>query len=105
MVVPAVDIISLPAPDRIKSLIDAGTFKEYDSTIRSGDPLKFKGLASYEEKLQQNRINQTRRCGFGVGEMGGRLVSLAVMDFRFLGGSMGSVVGEKLPAPLSVGWK
>ena len=36
----------LPAPDRIESLIDVGSFKEYDAGLRSGDPLKFKGVAS-----------------------------------------------------------
>ena len=62
------------------------------------DPLEFKGLASYKEKLEQNRaktkLEDAVLCGMGM--MGGREVSLAVMDFRFLGGSMGSVVGEKI---------
>jgi len=106
MVVPASGYhFPLPAPDRIKSLVDHGTFKEYDSTIRSGDPLKFKGLASYEEKLKQNRkkTNLEDAVVSGVGEMDGRLVSLAVMDFRFLGGSMGSVVGEKITRAIERG--
>ena len=106
MVVPASGYhFPLPAPDRIKSLVDHGTFKEYDSTIRSGDPLKFKGLASYEEKLKQNqkKTNLEDAVVSGVGEMAGRLVSLAVMDFRFLGGSMGSVVGEKITRAIERG--
>ena len=106
MVVPASGYhFPLPAPDRIKSLVDHGTFKEYDSTIRSGDPLKFKGLASYEEKLKQNqkKTNLEDAVVSGVGEMDGRLVSLAVMDFRFLGGSMGSVVGEKITRAIERG--
>jgi len=106
MVVPASGYhFPLPAPDRIKSLVDHGTFKEYDSTIRSGDPLKFKGLSSYEEKLKQNRkkTNLEDAVVSGVGEMDGRLVSLAVMDFRFLGGSMGSVVGEKITRAIERG--
>jgi len=106
MVVPASGYhFPLPAPDRIKSLVDHGTFKEYDSTIRSGDPLKFKGLASYEEKLKQNRkkTNLEDAVVSGVGEMDRRLVSLAVMDFRFLGGSMGSVVGEKITRAIERG--
>ena len=45
----------LPAPDRILSLVDHGTFEEFDGSIRSGDPLKFKGVASYADKLEQNR--------------------------------------------------
>ena len=88
----------LPAPERIQSLVDHGSFQEYDGKIRSGDPLKFKGLASYEEKLQQNREKTKLEDAVvsGTGKMDGHLVSLAVMDFRFLGGSMGSVVGEKI---------
>ena len=66
--------------------------------MRSGDPLKFKGLSTYTEKLEQNRDKTKLEDAVvsGVGKMDGRLVSLAVMDFRFLGGSMGSVVGEKI---------
>jgi acetyl-CoA carboxylase carboxyl transferase subunit beta len=95
----------LPAPDRIQSLVDHGTFEEYDSAIRSGDPLKFKGLASYEEKLHQNREKTKLEDAVvaGIGKMDGRLVSLAVMDFRFLGGSMGSVVGEKITRAIERG--
>ena len=43
----------LPAPDRIESLIDPQTFVEYDADLRSVDPLKFKGVASYQDKLEQ----------------------------------------------------
>jgi len=95
----------LPAPDRIQSLMDSHTFEEYDSTMRSGDPLQFKGLASYQEKLQQNREKTKLEDAVvaGVGKMDGRLVSLAVMDFRFLGGSMGSVVGEKITRAIERG--
>ncbi len=95
----------LPAPDRIESLIDAGSFKEYDAGLRSGDPLKFKGVASYQDKLKQNRekTNLEDAVISGVGKMDGRAVSLAVMDFRFLGGSMGSVVGEKITRSIERG--
>ena len=95
----------LPAPERIQSLVDHGSFQEYDGKIRSGDPLKFKGLASYEEKLQQNREKTKLEDAVvsGTGKMDGHLVSLAVMDFRFLGGSMGSVVGEKITRAIERG--
>jgi len=95
----------LPAPDRIESLIDAGSFKEYDAGLHSGDPLKFKGVASYQDKLKQNRekTNLEDAVISGVGKMDGRAVSLAVMDFRFLGGSMGSVVGEKITRSIERG--
>jgi acetyl-CoA carboxylase carboxyl transferase subunit beta len=106
MVVPASGYhFPMPAPDRIQSLLDHGSFEEYDRTIRSVDPLKFKGLASYEDKLQQNQDKTKLEDAVvaGVGKMGGRLVSLAVMDFRFLGGSMGSVVGEKITRAIERG--
>lgn len=95
----------LSAPERIASLTDEGSFVEHDSELQSTDPLDFKGLASYKEKLDQNK----EKCGLtdavvsGVAKMGGRWVSLAVMDFRFLGGSMGSVVGEKITRAIERG--
>ena len=88
----------LPAPDRIESLLDKDSFQEFDKDLRSSDPLEFKGVSSYKEKLEQNREKTQLEDAVitGVGKMGGYEVSLAVMDFRFLGGSMGSVVGEKI---------
>ena len=95
----------LPAPDRIESLIDPQTFVEYDADLRSVDPLKFKGVASYQDKLEQNKskTNLEDAVICGTGSMGGHPVSLAVMDFRFLGGSMGSVVGEKITRAIERG--
>ena len=95
----------LPAPDRIDSLLDSGTFVECDSKLSSLDPLKFKGLASYKDKLEQNRkkTGQGDAVISGIGKMDGRWVSNAVMDFRFLGGSMGSVVGEKITRAIERG--
>jgi acetyl-CoA carboxylase carboxyl transferase subunit beta len=97
----------LSAPDRIDSLLDPGTFIECDSKLSSLDPLKFKGLASYKEKLAQNREKTSQEDAVisGLGKMNGRWVSLAVMDFRFLGGSMGSVVGEKITRSIELGLK
>ena len=88
----------LPAHKRIASLVDKGTFQEKDQKLSSKDPLKFKGVASYSQKLKDNKEKSglTDAIVSGVGEMNGRKVSLAVMDFRFLGASMGSVVGEKV---------
>lgn len=106
MVVPASGYhFPLPAPDRIDSLVDPGTFVEMDTNLISTDPLDFKGMASYKEKLEQNRqktkLNDAVVCG--MAKMGGFPVSLAVMDFRFLGGSMGSVVGEKITRAIERG--
>ena len=95
----------LAAPERIHSLLDSGTFLECDSNLSSLDPLNFKGLASYKDKLEQNRKKTSLNDAVvsGVGKMNGRWVSLAVMDFRFLGGSMGSVVGEKITRAIERG--
>ena len=95
----------LPAPDRIESLLDEGTFEEYDQDLKSSDPLDFKGVASYKDKLEQNRkktkLEDAVVCG--IGKIGGYDLSIAVMDFRFLGGSMGSVVGEKITRAIERG--
>lgn len=95
----------LPAPDRIDSLFDKDTFEEHDKTLKSSDPLNFKGLASYKEKLEQNKekTNLEDAVVSGIGKIGGYDVSVAVMDFRFLGGSMGSVVGEKITRAIERG--
>lgn len=95
----------LPAPDRIESLLDKDSFQEFDKDLRSSDPLEFKGVSSYKEKLEQNREKTKLEDAViaGVGKMGGYEVSLAVMDFRFLGGSMGSVVGEKITRAIERG--
>ena len=97
----------LSAPDRIDSLLDRGSFVECDDNLSSLDPLNFKGLASYKDKLVQNRKKTSLEDAVisGIGKMNGQWVSLAVMDFRFLGGSMGSVVGEKITRAIERGLK
>ncbi len=106
MVVPASGYhFPLSAPERVESLLDEDTFVEYDEELKSTDPLDFKGMASYKDKLAQNEAKSGLADAVisGVGKMGGRWVSLAVMDFRFLGGSMGSVVGEKITRSIERG--
>ncbi len=89
---------SLSAPKRIASLMDEGTFQEKDEKLSSKDPLNFKGVATYANKLKENKEKSSLEDAVvsGMGQMNGREVSFAVMDFRFLGASMGSVVGEKI---------
>ncbi|OIO59671.1 MAG: acetyl-CoA carboxylase carboxyl transferase subunit beta [Verrucomicrobia bacterium CG_4_10_14_3_um_filter_43_23] len=88
----------ISAPARIQSLLDAGSFVEMDSELCSANPLQFKGVSCYDEKLKQYK----KKTGLndavitGTGTMGGTPVNISVMDFRFLGASMGSVVGEKI---------
>ena len=96
----------LSAQSRISLLIDEGTFKECDTGIVSKDPLNFQEV-SYLEKIQQNQKKTSMEDAviIGTGKMDGIPVSLAVMDFRFLGASMGSVVGEKITRCIERGVK
>lgn len=88
----------LTAQERIDSLLDKGTFQEMDSNLASANPLKFVAAKSYEESLSSSIENTglNEAVVAGLGELEGRKVILAVMDFRFIGGTMGSVVGEKI---------
>lgn len=88
----------LSAPERIKLLLDEGSFEEKDTALRSTDPLKFEALDTYAHKLEKNQAKTglTDAVVSGLGTIDGMKVSFAVMDFRFLGASMGSVVGEKI---------
>lgn len=88
----------LSAAKRIESLCDGETFTEYDANLRSVDALQFRGVASYEDKLRQyeQKTGLLDPVVCGVGKIDGVKIALAVMDFRFLGASMGSVAGEKI---------
>jgi acetyl-CoA carboxylase carboxyl transferase subunit beta len=85
----------LPSTDRIESIADPGTFQETDASLRPNNPLGFQG---YEEKMEQYQegTGLAEAIVTGTAAVGGHPVSLGVMDFRFLGASMGSVVGEKI---------
>ena len=88
----------LSAPKRIELLTDKGSFQEMDANLESVDPLKFVDLVKYTDRLNKNKtktgMNESIVCG--VGTLDGQKYALGVMDFRFLGASMGSVVGEKI---------
>lgn len=88
----------MPAPQRIETLIDAETWREWDADLESVDTLNFRDLKSYRDRLevytQKTGLKDAVICG--VGELCGIRVSLSVMDFRFGGASMGVVVGEKI---------
>jgi len=88
----------LTAPQRIKSLVDEESFEETDSGLFSVDVLGFKGKADYSEKLRRDQAKTQLEDAVltGTAKMGGIPVCLAVTDFRFLAGSMGSVVGERI---------
>lgn len=78
-------------------LLDEGTFKEMDRKMRSTDPLAFVDTKPYKirikETIRKTELNDAVRTG--TGKVGGIPVVIAAMDFSFIGGSMGSVVGEK----------
>lgn len=95
----------LDAPTRLNLLLDKGSFEEQDARISSVDPLRFTGSAPYPEKLRQyqQRTGMADAVVCGLGRIDDRTVSIAVMDFRFLGGIMGSVVGEKITRTIERG--
>ena len=84
--------------ERITLLVDAGTFEEYQTGIASVDPLTFKDTKRYRDRLRAAKQKTTMEEAVvtGVARLGGHPVVLCVFEFGFLGGSMGSVVGEKL---------
>lgn len=88
----------LPRPERIALLSDPGSFAEWDRDLHSIDFLQFAGPAPYTQKLDENRrkTGETDAITTGGATLGGHPLALGVMDFSFLGASMGSVVGEKV---------
>lgn len=84
--------------ERISQLIDEDTWIPLDEQLQPTDPLKFKDRKAYSDRLRETQ----RKTGLadavvtGMGKIEGSAIALGVMDFRFMGGSMGSVVGEKL---------
>ena len=88
----------LTALERIAALLDPGSFEERDAGLRPMDPLQFQGPRSYDEKLKQDQADTglTEACISGRGMIEGKRVIFVVTDSRFIMGSMGSVVGEKI---------
>jgi acetyl-CoA carboxylase carboxyl transferase subunit beta len=88
----------ITARERIHSLVETCTFEEMDADMTSVDVLNFTGAASYNSKLEKYRQSTGLKDAAltGIGKIGEHRTALGVMDFKFLGGSMGSVVGEKL---------
>jgi acetyl-CoA carboxylase carboxyl transferase subunit beta len=88
----------LSAPERLRMLFDDGDYVEHDTDLRSTDPLRFRDTKKYRDRLKQNEENVGTSDAVVVasGTMGGIPVVIGAMEFFFLGGSMGSVVGEKV---------
>ena len=84
--------------ERIDVLLDRNTFEERDAGLEAVDRLGFHDDRPYPDRLEAARLKTGLRDAlvWGVGEIDGQRVAIAIFDFRFMGGSMGSVVGEKL---------
>jgi acetyl-CoA carboxylase carboxyl transferase subunit beta len=88
----------LSADLRLAQLLDGGTFRERDAGLQSVDPLGFVDQKSYPDRLAAAQLATGMRDAavWGTGAIEGRPVAICVMDFGFMGGSMGAVVGEKV---------
>jgi acetyl-CoA carboxylase carboxyl transferase subunit beta len=88
----------LSASERLRMLFDDERYVELDGDLRSADPLKFRDTKRYRDRLKQyeETAGHSDAIIIGSGTMGGIPVLIGAMEFFFLGGSMGSVVGEKV---------
>jgi acetyl-CoA carboxylase carboxyl transferase subunit beta len=88
-------------------VLDEGSFKEMDRKMTSKDPLNFVDTKRYKDRIKdtikKSGLNDAVRCG--TGKINTREVVIACMDFAFVGGSMGSVVGEKISRAIDKAWK
>ena len=99
MVCPVCDYhFRINARTRIAQLFDDGSFEELFQNIKPTDPLDFTDTISYSERLEQahEKTGLDEAVVTGIGSVDGHKVAAAIMDFDFMGGSMGSVVGEKV---------
>jgi acetyl-CoA carboxylase carboxyl transferase subunit beta len=89
---------TLPGRERIQMVLDPGSFSERFSDLHALDRLDFKDQVPYLDKVRsaEQKSGQSEALLCGLGAIEGRLVVLAVLDFAFMGGSMGEVVGEKI---------
>ncbi len=90
--------LRMSAPEYVGVLIDDGSFEELDAELRSADPLGFEDSKPYPARLEAagNKTGRAEAVVTGVGPLDAIPVAVGVMDFAFIGGSMGSVVGEKI---------
>nr|QVY58128.1 acetyl-CoA carboxylase carboxytransferase beta subunit [Eucheuma denticulatum] len=84
--------------DRIEQIIDRNSWIPINNQLESTDPLGFRDKKLYSKRLQdmQSKTGLLDAVQTGIGKIGNITIALGIMDFRFMGGSMGSVVGEKL---------
>jgi acetyl-CoA carboxylase carboxyl transferase subunit beta len=88
----------ISAFDRLQLLLDSGSFEEYDAEMRSSDPLKFVDSKPYEQRLREmealTKLPDAVICATGL--LDGRKIQICALELKFIGGSMGAVVGEKI---------
>ncbi|MEZ6013734.1 MAG: acetyl-CoA carboxylase, carboxyltransferase subunit beta [Planctomycetota bacterium] len=89
---------TLPGRERVRLVLDEGSFEELFAELTGLDRLAFTDSIPYSEKLKRtaDKLGQNEALICGRGRIDGRPIVLAVLDFKFLGGSMGEVVGEKI---------
>lgn len=97
----------LNAKERIKQLFDEDTFKEFGESIQPMDPMSFVDIQPYSVRLtsSQKKTGHTDACIAGQGQVEGKTLIAAIINFDFMGGSMGSVVGEKITLAIEKGLK
>jgi acetyl-CoA carboxylase carboxyl transferase subunit beta len=88
----------IPARSRIEWVVDPGTFTEYDTDLISTDPLEFKDSKRYTHRVKesQEKTGQNEAIICGEGKIEGQPAMIGIFEFNFMGGSLGSVVGEKI---------
>ncbi|WP_295457564.1 acetyl-CoA carboxylase, carboxyltransferase subunit beta [Synechococcus sp. UW140] len=88
----------IDSEERLRLLMDPDSFVESDAGLSPTDPLTFKDRRAYADRIRDSQKSTGMRDAVvcGIGRLEGFSLAVAVMDFRFMGGSMGSVVGEKL---------
>lgn len=91
----------------IKILLDKSSFKEMHKKMRSPDPLKFEDTKKYKDRLSSTvkSLGLYEAVKVGTGKIEGRNIAFGCMDFQFIGGSMGSVVGEKIARVIDKAYK
>ncbi len=97
----------MSAKERIDLLLDKDSFEEYAKNYSTHDPLEFNDKVTYKQRLEKAHTNTGRTDGTlcGLGKIDGKQVAVAIMDFHFMGGSMGVVTGEKIALAMDLGLK
>lgn len=97
----------MSAFERLSVMVDEGSFIESDMDLATSDPLKFEDKHSYENRLIKATATTGRSDGAicGLAKIDGVQIAIAVMDFHFMGGSMGVVTGEKIAKAMDLGFE